>query len=81
MEISCRQDNEDFVICVRDWGASFDPDSIPTPDVTAPLEERTLGGLGLYLIRRYMDQVRFDFDPVEGNQLTMRKRLQADTPS
>lgn len=75
MEISCGPDGQEFVVRLRDWGAAFDPDSIPTPDVTAPLEERTLGGLGLYLIRRYMDHVDFCFDPVVGNTLTMKKQL------
>lgn len=74
MEISCGPDGQEFVVRVRDWGAAFDPDSIPIPNVTAPLEERTLGGLGLYLIRRSMDHVDFCFDPVVGNTLTMKKQ-------
>ena len=51
-----------------------DPDSIPEPDILAPLEERPLGGVGLFLMRKVMSQVHFDFDPQEGNTLTMIKK-------
>jgi anti-sigma regulatory factor (Ser/Thr protein kinase) len=77
MVISCSLEGPMFVIRLRDWGASFDPNGVPMPDVTAPLEERTLGGLGLYLMRHFMDVVEFDFDPQLGNQLTMKKRLRS----
>jgi anti-sigma regulatory factor (Ser/Thr protein kinase) len=75
MEISCTLEDQAFVVRVRDWGQSLDPDAIDDPDIDAPLEERSLGGLGLYLIRQYMDQVEFDFDPETGNELKMTKRL------
>jgi serine/threonine-protein kinase RsbW len=74
MEVSCYLDGPDFVVQVRDWGMAFEPDKIPEPDVDAPLEERCLGGLGLFLIRQYMDRVQFTFDPDKGNTLTMVKK-------
>jgi serine/threonine-protein kinase RsbW len=61
---------------VRDWGRAFDPQAIPIPDVTAPLEGRRLGGLGLYLVRKVMDHVHFAFDEKNGNVVTMIKRIQ-----
>jgi serine/threonine-protein kinase RsbW len=61
---------------VRDWGAPFDPLSVPEPDVSAPLDERTPGGLGLFLMRSVMDQVEFHFDGAKGNTLTMFRRLE-----
>jgi serine/threonine-protein kinase RsbW len=76
MVISCHLDERHLVICIQDWGKSFDPEAIPEPNVNAPLEERTLGGLGLYLIKQVMDKVRFTFDPEQGNKLIMIKRLQ-----
>jgi serine/threonine-protein kinase RsbW len=74
MEVSCCLDGQDFVVRVRDWGKSFDPDEVPEVDVNAPLEERTLGGLGLFLIKQVMDCVQFTFDPEKGNTLTMVKK-------
>jgi serine/threonine-protein kinase RsbW len=62
-------------VTVRDWGKAFDPEAVPVPDVTAPLDERRPGGLGLYLMRKLMDEVSFEFDAEQGNALTMFKRL------
>jgi serine/threonine-protein kinase RsbW len=66
-------------VIVRDWAPAFDPHSVPWPDVTAPLEERPLGGLGLFLIHRLMDDVQFHFDAANGNTLTMAKRSRLKT--
>jgi serine/threonine-protein kinase RsbW len=62
-------------VLVRDWGQPFDPAAVPAPDVTARLEQRSLGGLGLFLIRQMMDEVEFSFDHAEGNTLRMVKLL------
>ena len=75
IEISCFLATDRLVIHIRDWGQSFVPDEVPEPDVAAPLEERDLGGLGLFLIHQFMDEVQFKFDPKQGNELTMSKRL------
>lgn len=56
-------------------GKAFDPSRVPEPNLTAPLEERPTGGLGLYFMRQLMDEVTFDFDAVNGNVLTMRRIL------
>ena len=37
-----------------DRGAEFDPTLAPAPDITAPLEERSIGGLGIHLMRQIM---------------------------
>ncbi|MFV9507417.1 MAG: anti-sigma factor antagonist [Oscillochloridaceae bacterium umkhey_bin13] len=75
---TCEQDR--FVVSLRDFGRQFDPQSVPTPDIASPLEDRQVGGLGLYLITRLMDEVRFDFNPQGGNVLTMIKQI-TSTPS
>jgi len=75
MEVSCNLEDQLFTIWVRDWGKGFDPESVLVPNVDAPLEERTLGGLGLFIVRQVMDEVQFSFDPEMGNELRMAKRL------
>lgn len=70
---ACESDR--FVVTLRDHGRRFDPQNVPTPDITSSLEERQVGGLGIYLITRLMDEVRFDFHPQQGNLLTMVKYL------
>lgn len=75
MEVSFHRDDWQMTITVRDWGRTFDLDSVPVPDVTAPLEERELGGLGLFFMRRMMDSLEYRSDPELGNELVMVKRL------
>lgn len=69
--------DSNLTIKLHDQGRSFDPDSVPEPDIGADLESRTLGGLGIYIIRQIMDEVRFEFGPRAGNTLTMVKLREA----
>jgi len=73
--ISCELQGDDFVITIRDRGRPFDPGSVPPPDLAADLEQRRVGGLGMYLMRKLMDEVSYNFDAEKGNKLTMRKTL------
>jgi serine/threonine-protein kinase RsbW len=75
MEVSFRQNDLGLIITVRDWGHEFDIDRVRVPDVTAPLEERELGGLGLFFMRQLMDSLEYRPDPELGNELVMVKRL------
>jgi serine/threonine-protein kinase RsbW len=75
MEISCSRDEHSISIRVRDWGRGFAADQVADPKVDAPLEERTLGGLGLYLVKQVMDQVDYERVSEGYNELVMTKRL------
>jgi serine/threonine-protein kinase RsbW len=65
---------QDLVASVLDDGKAFDPLQAPPPDLTAPLEERALGGLGIHLVRSLMDHVSYARDD-DKNVLTIRKRI------
>lgn len=73
VEVVCYLEADRFVVTIRDHGRPFDPASVPCPDISSPLEERDIGGLGVYFMRTLMDEVRFEFDESEGNTLTMTK--------
>jgi anti-sigma regulatory factor (Ser/Thr protein kinase) len=60
---------------LNDRGKQFDPRSVPPPDLEADVENRKIGGLGVHLINRLMDEVSYSFDDRSGNTLTMKKRL------
>jgi serine/threonine-protein kinase RsbW len=65
---------EGLTMTVEDDGPGFDPLSLPPPDVTASLAERSVGGLGVFLVRKIMDTV--SYARIAGrNQLRMSKRL------
>jgi serine/threonine-protein kinase RsbW len=75
IELSWRVNGVEFAVTLRDRGRRFNPADVPPPDITAPLEERQSGGLGIYLMSRLMDNVSFGYDEQHGNTLTMTKRI------
>ncbi len=75
LEISCEVKNGVMTIILVDHGAPFDPSEVPAPDLTADLSERKIGGLGIYLMRKLMDEVHYKAEPQKNrNTLTMIKR-------
>lgn len=75
IEISVFATREALTMILNDQGKPFDPDEVAEPDVEAALEDRPIGGLGLFFMRKLMDEVRFQWSPEKGNTLTMVKRL------
>ncbi len=65
----------DLIITIGDIGKPFDPGTVPPPDLDADVEQRRIGGLGIYFMKTLMDEVSYRFDALTGNRLTMRKRL------
>ena len=65
-------------VVIHDQGKPFDPAAVPEPEVIdgASLDALPTGGLGLYFMRKLMDEVRFHFAPGDGNTLYMVKRKQ-----
>ena len=74
IQCKCQVSDEGLTIYLHDQGKPFDPKSIEEPDIHAPLKKRKSNGLGLYIMRQWMDDVKFDFDARHGNTLTMVKR-------
>jgi anti-sigma regulatory factor (Ser/Thr protein kinase)/CRP-like cAMP-binding protein len=74
LEITCANKDKELEIEITDSGLAFDPLSLPEPNINAPIEERRIGGLGIYMIRKIMDEVRYKRD-ADRNILTMVKYL------
>ena len=63
-----------------DWGKAFDPTIMPKPDTESSLNERTAGGLGIFFMKKFMDEVKY----VRGrdmNLLIMAKYMQNEDSS
>jgi serine/threonine-protein kinase RsbW len=73
LDISCDMQGDAIVIIMRDEGLSFDPSQVKQPNLKAKLSERQIGGLGVYLMRKLMDDVRYE-SAGKSNTLTMIKR-------
>lgn len=52
-------DNGQLVISFRDGGVAFDPLAKADPDINAALEDRQIGGLGIFLCKQMMDEVDY----------------------
>lgn len=74
LELSCGVKGDVLTIILVDHGESFDPSEIPLPDLKADLSERKIGGLGIFLMRKLMDEVHYESKPNNRNVLTMIKR-------
>ena len=74
LELSCGVKANTITIILVDHGESFDPSEIPMPDLKADLSERKIGGLGIFLMRKLMDEVRYEVKSNKHNVLTMIKR-------
>ena len=58
---------------IEDHAPPFDPLSLPEPERGSDLARRRIGGLGVYLMRQVVDEVRYQY--IEGkNVLTLTKR-------
>ena len=66
-------DNE-LIFLLTDKGLSFDPTQVDDVDVTLSIEERPIGGLGIFLIRSIMNEVTYQRLDNE-NRLTMKKDI------
>jgi len=72
------EDGEDgqkkAVITLKDSGKPFDPTAKEDPDVTLSAEERQIGGLGIYMVKKSMDEIKYIYDEGQ-NVLTITKTM------
>ncbi len=73
VEVSLEDEGENAVITLKDSGIPFNPLEREEPDITISAEERNVGGLGIFITKKVMDEVSYEYK--EGfNILTMRKK-------
>ena len=72
--LSANLHEDSIVFVLTDTGKEFDPTQAPEADITLSAEERPIGGLGIFLIRQIMNEVKYQ--RIDGkNVLTLEKRL------
>ncbi len=58
--VTCRsEDNEKFFVEIIDSGLSFNPLDAKTPDLEANIDDRLIGGLGIYLTEKLVDTIEY----------------------
>ena len=59
---------------LADDAPAFNPLSVPEPDTSADLDDREIGGLGIFLIRQVMDEVSYRYEN-DKNILVLEKKI------
>lgn len=59
VKFSCGWESDLFVVEIADSGKPFDMLSLPEPDTTSDIMEREVGGLGVYFIRKFCDEIYY----------------------
>lgn len=74
IDLEFEKNDDVLTITLSDEGREYDPTSKEEPDIDLPVEERSVGGLGIYLIRKIMDSVEYQRKG-ERNFLIMTKNI------
>ena len=68
------EESRDVTFRMTDKGIPFDPLKKPDPDITLSAEERDIGGLGIFITKKTMNEVTYAYENGE-NILTMTKKI------
>lgn len=68
-------DGETLSIDIEDTGRGFDPGAVDQEELEQLINKRKTGGLGMRLMTKLMDEVRYEIEPGKKNALHMTKRL------
>lgn len=74
VNIEIGSDTDHLWISLMDRGKSFDPSTYSEPDLMQRIKEKKRGGMGVYLIRKVMDQVQYNRQG-QTNEIRMVKKL------
>lgn len=74
VSVDISSSGNEVTITFRDSGVPYDPLKKQDPDLTLSAEDRQIGGLGVYLVKKNMDSVSYSYTDGQ-NILTMKKRF------
>lgn len=75
IQLRMRATDDALEVSLTDYDvAPFDPTQAPAPDVDAPAEQRRPNGMGLYLVSKMVDSVRYEYHDRE-SVVTFRKKM------
>jgi anti-sigma regulatory factor (Ser/Thr protein kinase) len=74
IHLTAKEQEGKLIFILTDSGKAFDPTQAPDADITLSADDRQIGGLGIFLIRKIMNEVKYE--RIEGkNVLTLEKEL------
>ena len=75
IRILTRLENSKFIISITDSGHNFNPQLVPEPDLKKYIQQHKVGGLGMYLMKKLMDEVKYNTLSGNQNQVVLVKYL------
>ena len=67
IKISCSSSDSRIAVNLEDAGVTFDPTKRPGPNLVDDVDKRPIGGLGIYLIRSFVDGLGYEFKDGKNN--------------
>jgi serine/threonine-protein kinase RsbW len=75
IEIKLNYSNSKLIIKITDFGETFDPEKVPDPDLQKYYNQHKVGGLGMYLMKTLMDEVKYVSVPGKYNEVRLSINL------
>ena len=75
IEVEIKLNKSKMVIDITDSGSHFDPNSVPNPNLIESQKQRRAGGLGIFLMKKLMDEVNYRILNDNRNQVELVKNL------
>ena len=72
--IKFNKESRDLTMVMEDKGTPFNPLTKKDPDISLSAEEREIGGLGIFIVKKTMDEVSYRYEN-DKNILTMKKKI------
>lgn len=80
VKVEVKENHLAVIITFIDNGVQYDPLSAQEPDTTLPAEERSVGGLGIYIVKKSMDEITYEYKDGQ-NILKIKKNIQSKNVS
>jgi anti-sigma regulatory factor (Ser/Thr protein kinase) len=77
IKVTLRPQNDELCLCIEDDGKPFNPIDFETPNVSCSVEECKIGGLGIHIMKKLMDEVCYERCG-DKNVLNLKKKIEAE---
>ena len=74
VKVTLTPENDELCLCIEDDGKPFNPIEFETPDVSCSVEECKIGGLGIHIMKKLMDEVCYERCG-DKNVLNLKKKV------
>ncbi|MCJ7554930.1 MAG: ATP-binding protein [Ignavibacteriaceae bacterium] len=75
IKINIDYSEDKFTVIIQDNGTSFEPNLVPEPDLQKYYRQRKVGGLGMFLMKSLMDDVKYITVPGKYNRVLLTKNV------